>query len=333
MSNTDNIRKMYGRITAPEDAVNKCLGIGESKKVVKFPVKKVIAIAACIGLLLAVAIPVGADKIRSAFEGVEEYGEQYDPKTENYLKEIGESSLLVNEGSKLSAEAQGLEIKVEEAYFDGAYLYISFAGNYSTNAKNIDRFAYNGTDNYIKIDNEYVRADLTGYSFSVFNTESGFAGNIGIIYPTVNENLEVEINIPYLEAKDADYETIAKINESFDFSFYVNKSAPSVLVYNSDASREAVSVVGVTASQGGICVEIFVPEDYVASKTNIWSAVSDEQGNSLYFILGKREETDGGFICKHYFEPAKGEVLDIAVYDKNNTDAGPIATFEDVSIK
>lgn len=333
MSNTDNIRKMYSKINAPQDAVKKCFDIAESEKVVKLPVKKIIAIAACIAVLLSLAIPAGASIIMTAFEGVEEYSSQFPRKVESYLKEIGESSILVGEGSKLSSETQGLEIKVEEAYFDGAYLYISFAGNYSGNAKDIDRFTYDGAENYICIDEEYVKADLTGYSFSVFNTESGFAGYLGIIYPTVKENLEVQINIPYLEAKDADYETLEKINERFNFNFYVKKSAPSVLVYNSDASREDVSVVGVTASKGGVCVEIFVPEDYVVNKTNIVSTVADEQGNSLYFILGKREEADGGFICKHYFEPAKGEVLNIAVYDKSNMDAGVLASFDDVRIK
>ena len=333
MSNTDNIRKMYSKITAPEDAVNKCLEIGESKKVVKIPVKRIIAIAACLSILLAVAIPVGANKIMSAFEGVEEYGSQFDTKTQPYLKEIGESSLLVNEGSKLSSEAQGLDVTVEEAYFDGAYLYLSFAGNYSGNVKDVDRFTCNGSDYYIKVNGEFVKADITGYSFSLFNTEDGFAGTLGIIYPSVEENLEVEINIPYLEVQNTDYEAIDKINENFDFNFSVKKSAPSVLVYNADASREEVSVLGVTASKGGVCVEIFVPEDYVANKTNIVSTVADEQGNSLCFILGNREKTGGGYIHKHYFEPAKGEVIDIAVYDKNNIDSGAVATLENVSIK
>lgn len=332
MSNTDNIRKMYGRITAPEDAVNKCLGIEESKKVVKFPVKRVIAFAACLCILLAVAIPVGANKIMTAFEGVEDYGSKLNPKTELYLKEIGESSLLVTEGSKLSDEAQGLAVKVEEAYFDGAYLYLSFTGNYNGDIKDIDRFTYNGFDDYIKVNGEFVKADLTGYSFSLFSTEDGFAGTLGIIYPSVEENLEVEINIPYLEVQNTDYQVINEINKSFNFSFYVKKSAPSALVYNGNASREEVSVLGVTASKGGVCVEIFVPEELEVKKSGIVSIVTDENSSALHFILGNREETDGGYIHKHYFEPAKGKVLDIAVYDKNNMDAGVLVEFENISI-
>ncbi|MBR3988577.1 MAG: hypothetical protein IKK10_04660 [Clostridia bacterium] len=332
MSNTDNIRKMYGRITAPEDAVANCICIEESKKVRKFPVKRVIAIAACLSILLAVAVPVGANKIMTAFEGVEEYGSQFPQKTETYLKEIGESSLLVTEGSKLSASAQSLEVKVEEAYFDGAYLYLSFAGSYSGDAESIDRFTYTGTDEYIKVNGEFVRADITGYSFSLFNTEDGFAGTLGLIYPTVKENLEVQINIPYLEVRNTDYQVVDQINENLNFNFYVKKSAPSTLVYNGDASREELSILGVTASKGGVCVEIFVPEEYEVKKSGIITLVKDEQGNSLYFILGKRELVEGGYIYKHYFEPAKGTVLDIALYDKNNMDLGELASLENVII-
>lgn len=332
MSNTDTIRKMYSKITAPEDAVANCLCIEESKKVTKFPVKRVIAIAACLSILLAVAVPVGANKIMTAFEGVEEYGSQFPQKTETYLKEIGSSSLMVTEGSKLSAKAQGLEIKTEEAYFDGAYLYLSFAGRYDKEVGNIDRFTYKGLDDYVKINGKGVKADITGYSFSVFNTEDGFAGTLGFIYPTTQDNLEVEINIPYLEVMNTNYEVTDRINESFDFSFYVKKSAPSTLVYNANASREEVSVLGVTASKGGVCVEIFVPEEMENKKPGIVSVVKDEQGNSLGFILGNREETEGGYIRKHYFEPAKGNMLNVAVYDKNNMKLGELASFENVGI-
>lgn len=332
MSNTDNIRKMYGKITAPEDAVNKCLGIEESKNVVKFPAKRVIALAACLCVLLAVIIPVGANKIMTAFEGVEEYGSQFDPKTQPYFKEIGESSLLVTEGSRLSASAQNLEVKAEEAYFDGAYLYLSFAGSYSGDAESIDRFTYTGTDEYIKVNGEFVRADITGYSFSLFNTEDGFAGTLGIIYPSVEENLEVEINIPYLEVQNTDYQVVDQINENLNFNFYVKKSAPSTLVYNENASMEELSILGVTASKGGVCVELFVPEEYKIKKSGIMTSVKDEQGNSLYFILGIRELAEGGYIYKHYFEPAKGKVLSVAVYDKNNMDAGVLAEYENISI-
>lgn len=332
MSNTDNLRKMYSKITAPEEAVEKCLLIEENKKVVKFPVKRVIALAACLCVLLAVIIPVGANKIMTAFEGVEEYGSQFGTKTEPYFKEIGESSLLVTEGSKLSASAQNLEVKAEEAYFDGAYLYLSFAGNYNGDIKDIDRFTYNEPEDYIKVNGEFVKADITGYSFSLFNTEDGFAGTLGIIYPSVEENLEVEINIPYLEVQNTDYQVIDQINESLNFNFYVKKSAPSVLVYNENASREEVSVLGVTSSKGGVCVEIFVPEEYKVKKSGIMTSVKDEQGNSLYFILGYRELAEGGYIYKHYFEPAKGNMLDIALYDKNNMDLGELASFENVNI-
>lgn len=332
MSNTDNIRKMYGRITAPEDAVANCICIEESKKVRKFPVKRVIAIAACLSILLAVAVPVGANKIMTAFEGVEEYGSQFPQKTETYLKEIGESSLLVTEGSKLSASAQGLEVKVEEAYFDGAYLYFAFAGSYNRDSENIDRFTYTEPDDYIKVNGEFVKADITGYSFSLFNTEDGFAGTLGIIYPSVEENLEVEINIPYLEVQNTDYQVVDQINESFNFSFYVKKSAPSTLVCNANASMEELSILGVTASKGGVCVELFVPEEYKIKKSGIMTSVKDEQGNSLYFILGIRELAEGGYIYKHYFEPAKGKMIDIVVYDKNNMDLGELASFENVSI-
>lgn len=333
MSNTDNVRKMYSKITAPEDAVRKCLAIEESKKVIKFPVKRVIAIAACIAVLLAVAIPVGANKIMTAFEGVEEYGSQFPQKTENYYKELSDSSLVVTEGSKLYSKAQDLEIKAEEAYFDGEYLYLSFAGNYSGEVKGIDRFTYQGFDDYIKINGEFVTADITGYSFSLFNTDGGFAGTLGLIYPSVDENLEVEINIPYLQViKDGTMEVMHTIDASFSFNLNVKKNFPALLVYNSESSREEVSVMGVTSSKGGVCVEIFVPEEVKVKKAGIVSTVTDENGNSLHFILGNREETEGGYICKHYFEPSNGDMVDIFVYDKNNIDSGALTTFEDVTI-
>lgn len=328
MSNTDNIRKMYSKIIAPEDAIKSCLDI-ENKKVVKFPVKRVVALAACLSVLLAVAIPVGANKIYTAFEGVEEYGSQYPQKTVNYYRELDESSLLITEGSKLTASAHGLTVKVQEAYFDGAYLYISFAGEYE-NAEGIDRFFYNGSDGYVKINGEFVKADITGYSFSLFNSEAGFAGVLGFIYPTIDENLEVEINIPYLEAVDADFKVIDTIDKSFDFSFCVKKSAPSTLVYNGNASKEEVSFMGLTASKGGVCVEIFVPES--EKQTSLVSVVTDEKGNNLGFILGNREKTEGGYILKHYFEPSEAEVLSVSVYDKNNMEKGALTVFENIEI-
>lgn len=320
MSNTDNIRKMYSKITAPEDAIKNCLTI-ESEKVVKFPAKRVIAIAACVAVLLAVAVPVGANKILSGFDAVDKYGEQYPQKTDFKLNEISGSSLLVTEGDKLTALHQGLEISVEEAYFDGAFMYISFAGNYNGEHSNIDRFFYEGFDEYIRIDNEPQKAELTGYSFSLFENEGSFAGVLGFIYPYDKENLEVEINIPYLQVlKDGTMEVMDTIKESFSFNFSVKKSFPDLLVYNSENSREEVSVVGVTSSLGGVAVEIFVPEEVEVSKAGVVAAVTDSQGKGLNFILGNREKTEGGYIHKHYFEPTDSNVIDVIVYDKNDTD-------------
>lgn len=337
MSNTDNIRRMYSKITAPEDAVAKCLEFDESKRVVKFPVKRVVAIAACISILFAVAIPASSYIIQNGFGAVQNYGEEiqgdYPHKIDSFYTEIGESSLLVTEGSKLSDTHQGLEVKVDEAYYDGFFMYLSFVGEYNSDSENIDRFFYEGFDNYIMIDGEYIKADLTGYSFSLFNSDEGFGGVLGFIYPYNKQNTEVKINIPMLQVlgksddAEGNHKVLGEINEAFELDFAVRKSASSVLVYNAEGNREEVSVLGVTASKGGICVEIFVPEEVEAKKVGIVATVENQHGESAGFILGNSEETEGGYISKLYFEPVGGEVLNVAVYDKNNIDAGKLAEF------
>lgn len=332
MSKTDDIRRMYGKITAPQDAVEKCLEIADNRKILKFPVKRVVAIAACLGILLAVAIPVAADKLAGGFSATQQYGEEiqssYPYKTDTFYKEIDSSSLLVTEGSKLYDTHQGLKVKVDEVYYDGAFMYISFVGEYDKSLEGVDRFFYEGFEDYILIDGEYVKADLSGYNFSLFNSEESLGGVLGFICPYDKENLEVEINIPRLqilgteEDVEGNNEVMGKINESFELRFAVKKSAPSTLVYNAEASREEVSVLGVTVSKGGICVEIFVPLEVAESKAGIIATVENQQGEGAGFILGKSEETEGGFVLRQYFAPLEGKALDVAVYDKNNMDAG-----------
>lgn len=342
MSNTDNIRRMYGKITAPEDAVEKCLCIEESKKVMKFPVKRVIAIAVCLSILLAVAVPVVAIKTKNGFGATQSYGEkiqsEYPHKTDTFYKEIDGSSLLVTEGSKLSDTHQGLEVKVDEAYYDGAFIYVSFVGEYDKSLEGVDRFCYEDHEDYIMIDGEYVKADLSGYSFALLNSDEGLGGVLGFIYPYDRENLEFKIKIPKLqihgteEDAEGNPEVIGEIDEAFELNFAVKKSAPSALVYNAEANREEVSVLGVTASKGGICVEIFVPQKAVDSKAGIIATVENESGDRAGFIMGKIEETESGIICRQYFAPIEGKVLDVAVYDKNNIDAGKLASLENISI-
>lgn len=337
MSKTDDIRRMYGGITAPEDAVLKCLDIDESKRVVKFPAKRIIAIAACIGILLGLAIPASARIVKNGFGATQRYGEEiqsnYPHKVDTLYTEIDGSSLLVTEGSSLSDSHQGLELKVDEAYYDGAFMYISFVGQYDKSLEGIDRFCYEGHDDYICIDGEYVKADLSGYSFALLNSGDGLGGVLGFIYPYDRENAEVQINIPNLkilgteEDAEGNNEVIGEIGEAFVLDFAVKKSAPSTLVYNAESSREEVSVLGVTASKGGICVEIFVPQEMVDSKAGIIASVENESGERAGFIMGKIEETEGGVIRRQYFTPLEGEALDVAVYDKNNMDAGNLAEF------
>ena len=150
--------------------------------------------------------------------------------------------------------------------------------------------------------------------------------------------MEFKINIPKLqihgteEDAEGNPEVIGEIDEAFELNFAVKKSAPSALVYNAEASREEVSVLGVTASKGGICVEIFVPQKAVDSKAGIIATVENESGERAGFIMGKIEETESGIIRRQYFAPIEGKVLDVAVYDKNNIDAGKLASLENISI-
>ncbi len=337
MSKTDDIRRMYGGITAPQDAVARCLELEKSKETLKFPVKRVVAIAACIAVLLAVAVPACASIIKNGFGATQSYGEEvqsgYPHKTDTFYSEIGSSSLLVTEGSKLSDSHEGLEVKVDEAYFDGAFMYISFVGEYDKSLEGVDRFCYVDHEDYIMIDGEYVKADLSGYSFALLNSDRGLGGVLGFIYPYDRENLEVKINIPKLQIRsteedaEGNNEVIGEIDEAFELNFAVKKSAPSTLVYNAQAGREEVSVLGVTASKGGICVEIFIPAEVAESKAGIISTVENEQGEHAGFIMGKYEETEGGFVLRQYFAPIEGEELNVTVYDKNNMDAGKLAEF------
>ncbi len=337
MSKTDDIRRMYGGITAPDDAVAKCLELEKNKKIVKFPVKRAIVIAACLVLVLAVAISVSAHISIKGFDAAQSYGEkiqsEYPHKTDTFYKEIDGSSLLVTEGSKLTDSHEGLEIAVDEAYYDGAFMYISFVGEYDKSLKGVDRFSYEDHEDYICIDGEYVKADLSGYSFALLNSDEGLGGVLGFIYPYDRENAEVKINIPGLKIRGTEEdaqgnpEVIGEIDEAFELSFAVKKSAPSALVYNAQASREEVSILGVTASKGGICVEIFIPQEVVDSKAGIIASVENESGERAGFIMGKVEETEGGVIRRQYFAPLEGEALDVSVYDKNNMDAGKLAEF------
>lgn len=318
MSNTDNIRKMYSKITAPEDAVKTCLEINESKKVVKFPVKRVVAIAACAAVLLAVAIPVGASKIYDAFSAVESYGEQFETyKSSSILfNPLSENSLKVTEGDKLTSSAEGLSITVDKAYYGGEFIYISFVGDYSGEFKNAERFDYTweeGTRTVLIDGEEYL--PYTNCAFSLYKSEGRFAGVLSFTYPYDREELNIKINLPYLDAsfQDSD-EPLGRIESGFSFNFTVQKSYPDVLVYNADASAEGVYVRGVTSSLGGVKVELFVPEEL--KDTNVIAAVTDGQGKTLGYISGEREAAEGGRLYNQYFEPTESDVINITVYSK-----------------
>lgn len=324
MSNTDKIGKMYSEITAPEDAVKKCLEIGESKKVIKIPARRVIAIAACVCLLLAVAIPVGATKIYDAFSAVESYGEQFETHkaTSLFFNPISENSLKVTEGDKLTSSGEGLSIAVDKAYYGGEFIYISFTGDYSGKFKNAERFDYTweeGADAFLIDNEEYV--PYSNCMFSLYKSEGRFAGVLSFTYPYDKEELNVKINLPYLDAslQDSD-EPLGRIESDFTFSFTVGKSYPDVLVYNADTNNDKVCVQGVTSSLGGVTVEIFVPVEVENSEAGVVAAVTDSKGKSLSFISGEREKAEGGYIHKQYFEPTEDDVIDVTVYDKNDAD-------------
>lgn len=339
MSNTDKLRNMYSEMNAPEDAVRACLDIPQkAHRTVNFPIKRAIVIAACFILILAVAIPVCANKIRSAFEVTEDYGEQYPSKVKPYYSKIDNESLIVTSGDKLTVSAEGLEISVDKVYYDGAYVYLSFSGNYSGEYTNVDRFFCDDTQGFVTIDGETQKADLTNYSFSLFESDGVFGGVMGFIYPYDKEELSIGVDIPYLKVLDKDTkEIVGTIHEKFSFNFKAQKSAPSVLVYNSESSKEDVSVLGVTSSQGGICVEIFVPQEVVDKKAGVVSVVEDQDGSTIGFILGNRDKTDEGVILRQYFRPAESDKISIYVYDKNDIDHcgnSPclLTSFEDVYI-
>lgn len=324
MSNTDNIRKMYSNITAPEDAVKACLEIEKNTKTVKFPVKRIIAIAACVAVLLAIAIPVGAVKIYDAFSAVESYGKQYEIEKSPSLLfgSISENSLKVTEGSKLSENAEGLEISVDKAYYDGSFIFISFIGKYEGEFKNAERFDYTIQEDdraFLIEGEEYV--PYSNCMFSLYKSEGKFAGVLSFTYPYNKEEMNVKINLPYLDASLQNEDTpLGRIESDFSFDFIIEKSYPDLLVYNAEADKSSVCVQGVTSSLGGVAVEIFVPEEVELSGAGIISAVADSEGKNLSFILGEREKTEGGYIHKQYFEPTESNTVDITVYDKNDVD-------------
>ncbi len=340
MSNTDNLRKMYSAVNAPEDAVRACLDIPErAKKTANFPIKRAILIAACLIIVLAVAIPVGANRIRSAFEVTEDYGKQYPLKVTPYYSNIDSESLIVSSGDKTTSSAEGLQISVEKVYYDGSFVYLSFAGDYSGEYTDIDRFFCGDTQGFVTIDGEPQKADLTNYSFCLFESDGTFGGVMGFIYPYDKEELSIQVEIPYLQVWDKETQEVkGVIDEEFSLSFKAKKSAPSLLVYNAESSKEEVSVLGVTSSQGGICVEIFVPQEISDKKAGVVSVVEEQDGSTLGFILGNRENTEEGAILRQYFEPAESDAISIYVYDKNDTDGcgnSPcfLTSFEDISIK
>lgn len=170
------------------------------------------------------------------------------------------------------------------------------------------------------IDNEeYV--PYSNCMFSLYKSEGRFAGVLSFTYPYDKEELNVKINLPYLDAslQDSD-EPLGRIESDFTFSFTVGKSYPDVLVYNADTNNDKVCVQGVTSSLGGITVEIFVPVEVENSEAGVVAAVTDSKGKSLSFISGEREKAEGGYIHKQYFEPTEDDVIDVTVYDKNDAD-------------
>lgn len=334
-----DIINVYSGISAPDSAVEKCLEMDSKSRIVRFPAKRIIAIAACVALLLvAVAVPVCADRLFNAFDEIEDYSETL-PYSE---KAVGDYSNVSANSNKLpigikTDNIEGMVITAQEAYYDGKTAYISFIGEYEGKYGSAERFSYLCGENEATVTVDGSSVMPSNCEFSLLKTGDTFAGLLGIPYDSNEDSIAVNICMPYLEAYSGDT-SLGRIYGDFSFEIAVEKSYDAALAFYGEDKGNELYIHSVTSVPSGLEVVFFVPDSIEHSGAGIVPAVSDENGEGLEMIEGTRELVSSGCLHRFLFEPTESEIIDVALIDKNNVDGCEeefcvIAEFTDIVLE
>lgn len=336
MMNKKNISRMYSRITPKESSVEKCLDCMQTEKIARFPMKRVLLVAACITLLMAMLVTaVGATKLFNAYDALDEYS-----KTLPYSEKQGTDNSLLNQnsavasGGKITAEAQGLKITAQEIIFDGSLVCISFVGEYNGEYKDAFCFDYNDTEDGSEflVEGENVRP-LYASSFYVLKTEDKFSGMLRLPFGGEKDEVSVDINIPYLQVSDEEDNALGSIYGDFSFNLTAKKSK-DVLSYTGEGISDEVYIKEIVSSAAGLKLTYFVPDSMVlkasdsqplvsgekSNRANIQPQITDENGNWVKLIEGRNEDAEGGKYHIWRCEATTASVLNVILYDKNDID-------------
>lgn len=355
MKNKDKVVRMYSEITPPEATVKKCLECMQSQRVGRFPVKKVLILAACITLLMAMLVTtVGASKLFSAYDSLDEYS-----KTLPYPEKQGADNSLLNQssafatGEKVTAEAQGLKINAQKIYYDGTMVCISFVGEYDGEYKEAFRFDYTDTEKgeEFLIDGENV-SPMYSASFYMLRTEDRFSGMLRLPFDSEKDKVSVEITIPYLQASDEEDNVLGELYGAFNFNLTAEKSKEGILTYSGNKADDEIYIHKIVSSSAGLKLTYFVPNsisskaedadiriaDKKANIANIQPIIVDGNGNPVKLIEGRVEMTEGGKYHIWRCEATTADTVDLTLYDKNDTDGCGqtpcvVAEFSDIIIK
>lgn len=337
MKSKDNISRMYSEITPSKDSVEKCLECMQTRRFVRFPVKKVLIFAACVTLLMAMLITtVGASKLFNAYDSLDEYS-----KTLPYPEKQGADNSLLNQnsafatGEKITAEAQGLKITAQKSFYDGTMVCVSFVGEYDGEYKDAFRFDYTDTEEgeEFLIEGESVRP-MYQASFYMLRTEEKFSGILRLPFDSEKDNVSVEITIPYLQVSDEDDNVLGELCGDFNFNLTAEKSKEGILTYAGNEADDEIYIHKIVSSSAGLKLTYFVPDSrfsktadihsYIANEksnaANIQPIITDENGTPVKLIEGRTEEADGGKYRIWRCEVTTSDTLDVILYDKNDTD-------------
>ena len=334
MTDKEAIKIMYSKISASEKAIKNCIEMERRKRMIRFPMKKTFAIAVCIVILItAIAIPVVAYKSYRAYDDMEAYRNTllYSDKVEGFNK-ISENSISLPTTAR-TEKIEGLTLVAQEAFYDGELIYISFTGEYDGEFKAADRFVYH----YEKIAAFQVDGNSivpnANHEFYVMKTENGFSGVLGLPYSSDKENLNVKISMPYLEVYSQD-EIIGRIDGNFCFALNVEKTCDA-FSFADTGSEKDIYIQSLVSAPSGTKLVFYVPRSIEESDANIIPLVTDEEGNSIGFIEGVRENTETGTLHIVRLESSNAKKVNVYLIDKNNIDGCSedlcvIAEFKDI---
>lgn len=321
MTDKEKIKRMYSHISAPDSAIEKCLQI-EKTKVVRFPIKRVLVIAACIVLLIAaIAIPVYAVKHYNAYNELQNYSSTlpYQDKVGDNYEQIHSNSSLI-QGNNMKASSNGLTITAQEAYYDGKIIYISFFGDYVGDLDSIERFTYKFESNNSSffVDGKKVIPN-NAPEFFMIKTENCYSGVLGLPYDSDKNEVVVEIMLPYLDAI-TDGKIIGQIQGDFNFKLSIPKSYDDVLTYYGELDENNICIHSIVSAPSGLEIVFYVPDSLENNGVNIIPIIKTEGDDKIVFVDGSRKSFKNGVLHTMHYSAIDSEIISIDFCDKNNVD-------------